>query len=249
MARAWTWMIAVSALGCGPSVILDTETDATSATSNDDDRGTDGSGMGPSTRGDATSAASDGTAGGDDDSMQGKLDVVPATTGDVCIDWASMGCAVDTMPGSLVHGGTPLGELPPMTWGFFAGAPLCDDCIAAPRLGNIYFVTDPSDIESVGPGDAPWPGLELRLDVFEGPVGEEITVTAVMRSDSEEAYGEAQITIDAMPEPHELGEPFDAAAPAYISGNVVSIASDGWSVHGTFIAAYCPQLNQIAICE
>lgn len=251
----WRHLIVVSAaLGCGPSVNVasgtDAATDVTSRGDGGDDRVSAGEDDGrppPGTRGDdPTPDPSDGS-GADDATI--RLDI-GSTTGDVCIEWPSDGCAIDIEAASLVHGGTPLGEIGPMlTYAFFVGAPFCDACLETMRIGSIFFVDDPQAMADAVPGDGPWPGLEIVIEAFEGPLGQELSTAAVMRVDGEEAYGEAVFTIDALPDPHELGEPFDPSAPAKITGNLVGIEGDGWSVHGQFVAAYCPKLNTFVICE
>src|SRR5690606_31150942 len=118
-----------------------------------------------------------------------------------------------------------------------------------PRIARLYFVESPMLLEGLFPGEAPRPGLELQLEDFRGPEGQEIKAVAVMRSETEEAFGEAILTIDAMPTEAELGEPFDPSSPAIVVGNVIAVEGEGWAVHGQFGAAYCPQLNEIYICE
>ena len=250
-------VIALAVIGCGPSVVVpgDTEMETTAASRGDDD------GDASASRGDGPRPATSDATGGDpdggpdggpgDDPFPIPPDVPPsATTGDVCIEWPSDGCAIDIGPASLVHGDTPLGELGPgLTYGYFVGAPLCDFCVETTRIGSIYFVTDPQEIAGLDAFEVPSTGLELAIDIFEGPLGQEMSATAVMRADGEEAFGEAVFTIDTLPDPYELGEPFDPAAPAVVSGNVVGIQGDGWAVHGQFVAVYCPRLNEFAICE
>lgn len=109
-------------------------------------------------------------------------------------------------------------------------------------------MSDPGLMKDVHHGQSVVDGLELHLEVFEGPVGAEIEGSLVMHRDGEQATTQAIFVIHELPPAEMLGEPFDPTAPAMISGTLYTV-EDGWSLHGDFVATYCPQANAYAICE
>ena len=242
-------LIAVAIVGCGPKV--GTDDSAGGNGSGRDTQAAPESTSAMSSSGDAVTSGEGGasTSVGNREDMP-KFDISLETTGpDDCQPWALEGCSIEAPGFSLVHGGTPLGEIPPEPqYAFFSGGTWCEYCIGTIRLDRFFFVSDPGLMKDVHHGQLLPDGLELDLGVFEAPVGEEIEGSLVFRRDGEEATTQAIFVVHELPPAEMLGEPFDPTAPAMISGTLYTV-EDGWSLHGDFAATYCPQANAYAICE
>jgi len=166
---------------------------------------------------------------------------------DCPLEWPPGGCGMPSMR-STVSGTTPLGdfETTRAVFGSYGGC------------GNICEV-DANVLRFVllGP-EVPLDDLDTNtdetlvidfLDPFEGPVGAPFeSFLYANRGGVTEQLDDAEVVVELLPTSEELADPFVPRDAVVVTGSVTADAP-GWSVSGTFVASYCPDLNSFAICE
>lgn len=165
-------------------------------------------------------------------------------TGD-CVPWATLGCAALEGPNATGLVSTPVGEVA-LPYAYFAAFTGCGECVE-PNVTHLFLASSPA--EQAPPSAAMM--VELTLDgAFEGPFDTPVEAyRLIVFNDNDSAESlDATFSLSGIPGVDELGEPFDPESAATIDG-AIDLDADGWSVHLTFGAAYCPDANVGAICE
>lgn len=165
-----------------------------------------------------------------------------------CFYWATLGCAVLDEPNAFGSVVTPLGELD-VLYAYFASQTYCGGCVD-PNLAGIFLLTAPAENIGAGPPDnSLWVQLESG-EAWMGPTGTPQPATnlvAYQNGTAAEISG-ASFVLDDIPSVEQLAEPFDPSSAAIVGGTI-DLTADGWSVHLSFDARYCPDANSFAICE
>jgi hypothetical protein len=164
-----------------------------------------------------------------------------------CLLWPS-GSPSAPPQASAILASTPLGDFD-LGYAFFSAYGTCDECVVE-SVGDLFFSADPASAEMSWSGESDGLRLSLSHDGgFEGPVGEpsDGELWAFRDGEGVNVLG-VTFVLDAIPQVDDLAEPYDAAAPPLITGNLMIEAPD-WSVQGTFTAFYTPDHNGFPVCE
>ncbi len=178
-----------------------------------------------------------------------KLDA-RADSGDPCAAWASSGCAALPSPNADVMGSPPPG-IPTPSYAVFSSDTGCGFCVL-PNIAQIYLVADPAELAAANGGVPINEGFVLHLASdfggFGGPVDQDVAGSITAYSNGEQFQAPATFFIENFPTESDLAEPFMPEAPSIVRGRF-AVDHPDWSLAGSFNAAYCPQLNLVAICE
>lgn len=238
MSRGRLAFVAVLATACGPTVAV----------------GGSGESGGSSSHGGATTTTStSSTATTAVDTVTGGIvpDVGTAnTTGEPCLSWADSACAAIPSANAQVMGTTPLAITPP-TYAMFASDAGCGGCVV-PNVAQVYLVADLAELAEVYNGFPPAEGVVLQLATdfggFSGPVGQDVVGTITAYHAGQDVQTAATFFLETFPSAEDLADPFDPDAPFVVRGRF-AVDQPDWTLTGTFNAAYCPQLDLLAICE
>lgn len=165
-------------------------------------------------------------------------------------NWTWEGCALLDAPNVNGTVETPLGSFE-VSYAYFGAQRYCSSCVSEGNVGVVYLLPNPISQER------DWIDAEEMLvlepgqgDGFTGPTGESISGARleVIRDNMSDQVFDATFSLDSIPDPQSLTEPFDPANAAAISGSVQK-SGDGWQVDLTFAASYCPMGDTSYICE
>lgn len=252
--RRWMALACVCA-GCSPLVTDEGEGGADTGATSTSPSTTSPSTTSPTTT--ATTAADTATAadGAEVDVDDGSFDTGEkldfggvVDTGECEYYWASQQCALVDEPNAFGSAITPLGEIG-VSYAYFVSQTGCGGCVDA-NVAAIYLLPAPAFELGSGP-----PDNSIVLDIafgdgFYGPFGEPqeaAGIYAYLAGDGADTNG-ATFVLDGLPGNEQLAEPFDPNDAAIIGGTI-DLEADGWSVHVSFDARYCPEANYFYICE
>lgn len=169
-------------------------------------------------------------------------------TGECEYYWASQGCAELSEFNAFGSAETPVGGIG-VQYAYFVSQTGCGGCVDA-NVAAIYITPSPTenlDYSMLQDGLI----LDIALsDPFYGPFGEPQVanrIAAFLDGDGAETFG-ATFVLEALPGTQQLADPFDPNDAAIVSGTI-DYDADGWSVHLSFDARYCPAANFSYICE
>jgi hypothetical protein len=161
-----------------------------------------------------------------------------------CAMWASEGCADLPAPNAEVVGDTPLGTFD-TSYAVFASEGCFGSCVETTNVGRVVLVDSPVDV----PEDAtPEEGIVVEAFVYDRLEDEPVEAFVTVVRDGESAGEWGVMHIPVLPDPSEIADPFDPATAAFVQGSF-AVDAPGWSLRGTFEAAYCPALNLLAVCD
>ncbi len=176
-------------------------------------------------------------------------DVPGVDTSDCPTLWVSSGCVSPELE-TAIMATTPVGDFA-LDYAAFGSHMGCGYCVDSPNVYSLVFAADTDLFSDLTPGL----GVDETLTVqfvfapFEGPLDRPVMAEMTANRDGiSEQTLEALVTFDEFPTAEELAEPYEPDNAVAIAGSV-TVDAEGWTVQGSFVATYCPDINEFNLCE
>jgi len=238
-------------MACGPSVGGDSSGDGSGTSSPATSTGmASATTATPPADGTASTTIGPGTTSTSTGSTGDPIPDVPGVdTSDCRSLWVSQGC-VSPEAKTAIMATTPLGGFS-LNHAAFGADMGCGYCVNSPNIYSLVFAADTDPFSGLTPGLGVDETLTVQLIFapFEGPLGRSVMAEMTANRDGiSEQTTEALVTFHGFPTAEELGEPYEPDNAVTVAGSV-TVDTEGWTVQGDFVATYCPDINQLHLCE